>query len=288
MDIALIICKWLQYLSAMLLLGSPLFRGLLGAAAVPIDRDLTLWLKGSAVLAMVSSVCWLMLVAGGMGNGWVDAINPSTLWLVLRATVFGHVWTLHLILGTLLLVGIFLPGTRFRSVMVGLAALYLASLALTGHAVMESGAAGFMRALAQVLHLLGGGAWIGALLPLLLCLRRAEVVTVSPLAIHATRSFSRLGYPAVALVVLSGLWNSLPFFAAPQLLVGTLYGQVLLVKVGLVALMLACALLNRFRFASRLEEGSLIGLRTSVLIETGTGMLVLVAAGYLGHLPPPF
>ena len=287
MEIALIICKWLQYLSAMLLLGSPLFRGLLGAAAATIDRDLTLWLKGSAALAMVSSVCWLMLVAGGMGNGWVDAINPSTLWLVLRATVFGHVWTLHLFLGTLLLVVVFLAGTRLRPVVIGLATLHVASLALTGHAVMESGVAGFMRALAQVLHLLGGGAWIGALLPLLLCLRRAEEATVSLLATHATRSFSRLGYPAVALVILSGFWNSLPFFATPQLLVSTLYGQVLLAKVSLVALMLACAMINRFWFARRLEQGSLTGLRASVLVETGCGVLVLAVAGYLGHLPPP-
>ena len=288
MEIALIICKWLQYLSAMLLLGSPLFRGLLGAAAAPIDRGLSVWLKGSAVLAMVSSVCWLMLVAGGMGSGWGDAINPSTLWLVLRMTVFGHVWALHLVLGTLLLAAVFLAGTSFRFVVIGLAAFHLASLALTGHAMMESGAAGFMRAFAQVLHLSGGSAWIGALLPLLLCLRRAGEATASRLAIHATRSFSRLGYPAVALVVLSGFWNSLPFFTAPQLLVSSLYGRVLLAKVGLVAVMLACAMLNRFWFARRLEQGNLTGLRASVLVETGTGMLVLAVAGYLGHLPPPF
>jgi putative copper resistance protein D len=71
-----------------------------------------------------------------------------------------------------------------------------------------------------------------------------------------------------------------------------------LIKLGLFALMLALAAMNRFRWVPRLRReleteqyrSTLAGLRelkTSLAIEIALAALVSLAVGVLGTLPPP-
>lgn len=285
MERLLVLCMWLQFAAATVLFGSSLFRLLLGRDAAAIETRLQSWLGGAAFLALLSAVGWLMLEAGGMGEGWPDTINLSTNMLVLRTTEFGHVWAVRLAIAFLLTaITAARASVAMRNTGLVCAAFFLASLSLAGHSSMESGMAGLLHRANEAAHLLSGGAWIGALLPLLFSLRRGS----EELAATAVRRFSGLGYAAVALVVASGLVNTWFLVKSPAALVSTGYGRVLLIKLSLVGGMLACAAVNRFRLSSRLGEGSAVRrhLIFSVVIETSLALAVLATASYLGSLAP--
>ena len=59
-------------------------------------------------------------------------------------------------------------------------------------------------------------------------------------------TFSRLGYGAVGLLLVSGVLNAIILVSRPELLITTTYGRVLLVKISLVFIMIAIAARNRF------------------------------------------
>jgi putative copper resistance protein D len=285
MEWALTTCIWAQFAAAMLLFGGGLFRLLLGEAAAALDPALVRWLRGATVVACVSALGWLALESASMGDGWVDAANPASIVAVLRETEFGHVWTVRLAVAVFLIAVALAPASR-RAFRFGtaFAALFLASLALTGHAVMDEGVARILHPLNQVVHLLAGGAWIGALLPLWLCLRRDP----DALALLAVRRFARLGYAAVALVLASGVVNAWFLVDSVANLLDTTYGRLLLVKLALVAAMVALATINRFRLAPVLTENpsARAWLLRSVAAEIVLAVCILAAASLLGSSAP--
>ncbi len=289
MEWALVICIWAQFAAAMLLFGGGLFRLLLGGVATAIDHDLVRWLRGATFVACISALGWLSLEAANMGEGWSDATDPGAIVAVLRETSFGHVWTVRLVIALFLLPVAFAPVSR-RAFRFGtaLSALFLASLALTGHAVMDEGAAGILHPLNQMVHLLAGGAWIGSLLPLWLCLRlSADTDALAHLAVHR---FAWLGYAAVALVLASGILNMWFVISGIGAIAATFYGHLLLIKLVLVGGMLALAVLNRFRLTPILKDTppARTWLIRSVFAEILFAVGILAAASFLGTSVPSF
>jgi putative copper resistance protein D len=287
MEWALVICIWAQFAAAMLLFGGGLFRLLLGGAAAAIDPDLVRWLRGATFVALLSALGWLSLEAASMGEGRPDATDPVAIVAVLRETSFGHVWTARLVIALFLLPVAYAPVSRraFRFG-TGFSALFLASLALTGHAVMDEGAAGMLHPLNQMVHLLAGGAWIGSLLPLWLCLRwSADTDALAHLAVHR---FAWLGYVAVALVLASGILNMWFVIGDIGAIAATFYGHLLLIKLALVGGMLALAVLNRFRIAPVLENTppARAWLMWSVFAEIFLAVGVVAVASLLGATAP--
>ena len=153
---------------------------------------------------------------------------------------------------------------------------------------MEEGVGGFLHVANQIVHLLAGGAWIGALLPLWLTLHVARPGTIE-MAAEAGRRFAFFGTVAVALVVASGIVDGLFLVGGVSDLVTTAYGLVLLAKLALVGGMLLCAALNRLVFVPKLtpETDALMWIRRSVTAEIGLGLMVLAAASLLGTMQPP-
>lgn len=280
MDSALILCKWVHYLTAMLLFGGSLFRLRLGSGAAAIDRALGRSLAVAAVGALLSTIFWLLLEAGNMGDGWADMLDPATVSAVVVDTSFGHVFAARLLLAL-----IFLPVAMKErwALLAPASGLFLASVALTGHAAMDEGTSGLIHQTSHAVHLLAGGAWLGALLPLRLVLRRTAD---DPLfAVEAGRRFSAIGYVAVTLVVASGLGNSWFLIGSLGELFTTSYGLALVAKLALIGGMLVCAALNRLIF---LPRRAVDGLGKCVAAEFVLGAGVLAAASLLGTLPPPF
>jgi putative copper resistance protein D len=225
-----------------------------------------------------------------------DASDPLPLGelmrMVLLETSFGPVWAVQLGLAVLLL-GVVLAGASVR-VVLAVAAAVLASEAWVGHAAMEAGIPGALRRGVMVVHLLAGGAWLGGLVPLSRLLLEARRAGQGPLlgaACTALSRFSRVGYVAVGLVLLSGAANTYFLVAAEGTFSGR-YGLVLAVKLGLVAGLLSLALANRALLLPRLrEEGSaglatLTALERNVVLEQLFGLLVLGSVSVLGLLPP--
>jgi copper resistance protein D len=276
---ALVLCRLLQFAAAMLLFGAAVFQAALAppALAGAIHRPLRR-MAAAAILVVAATACfWLSLTAGQMGDGWADAYDPETIRSVLIDTQFGRVWLWRLALAFLLL-GLLALGRHDRWPMLAvLAALVLGSLGLVGHAAMHTGPLGWLNRLSHIVHLLAAGFWLGSLPPLLVCLRRGTATGLAPDVAAALSRFSRLGHPAVALVLATGMINTWLVLGTWPMHVGSPYQALLMAKVGLVTGMIGLALVNRYRLVPRLPKGD--GVRMLRLNTLGEVLLGLGAVG---------
>jgi putative copper resistance protein D len=169
--------RFAHFASVMLLFGASAFL----AALAPPGLRMTLEPLIGRIIAIASfaaaatAIFWLQLQGGAFTEDWGEAINPDLLSAVLFDTAFGRVWQARLVIALCLVLLAFWRGRKSPWLVAALAGLFLASLGLVGHAAMRSGAAGAFERANQALHLLAGGFWLGALPPLLLCLRVSSV-----------------------------------------------------------------------------------------------------------------
>ncbi|WP_030857185.1 copper resistance CopC/CopD family protein [Streptomyces sp. NRRL S-37] len=103
----------------------------------------------------------------------------------------------------------------------------------------------------DVLHLLAVAAWLGGLTTLLVALYRAPADT--PVDRDAVQRFSRLAFGSVVALAVTGVYQSWRQLGSWSALTDTRYGQLLLAKIGLVAVMVATASISR-RWTARLAE----------------------------------
>jgi putative copper resistance protein D len=164
-----------------------------------------------------------------------------------------------------------------------------ASLAWIGHAGATVGATGYLHLVADALHLIAAAAWLGGLAPLILLLVAARRNDAIPLATDAVRRFSTLGIISVTALMLSGLINAAILVGSFRALIVTSYGQLLLLKLALFAVMLALATINRLLLTPRLARlgaGGLRCLARNSSIELTLGLAIYAIVGLLGTLHP--
>ncbi|MDQ0960392.1 copper transport protein [Streptomyces sp. B4I13] len=101
----------------------------------------------------------------------------------------------------------------------------------------------------DVLHLLAVATWLGGLAALLVALYRAPADR--PVDAAAVRRFSQVAFGSVLVVVATGVYQSWRQLGSWSAFTDTRYGQLLLVKIGLVALLVGIALISR-RWTARL------------------------------------
>jgi copper transport protein len=152
-------------------------------------------------------------------------------------------------------------------------------LSLSGHST-----SGRTVELADWLHLCAAVLWVGGLVQLV-----AVVWPTAPeLRRVAFRRFSRLATVCVALLLGAGTYLSiqrLPHFSD---LWQTGYGQVLLVKLGLVELALAWGAVHQFLVLPRITQEGVAGrVARSLLGESAVAMAILLAAAVLVDSKPP-
>jgi putative copper resistance protein D len=269
-----------------------------------LDRRLFALAWASLIVALASGGAWLVIVASHMSGMPLGAVlRGPIVGIVLTQTRFGEDWALRAVLVVVLAGCLVVQGLTRKRVAgwIGLlaAAAFIASLAWAGHgAAAEDVPFDAIHLPADILHLLAAGAWLGGLLPLVLLLAQArgdgspEAVTV---ARAATLRFSKLGISSVGTLLATGLVNTWFLSGSVPALLGTLYGQLLLVKVALFATMIAVAGVNQLRLAPRLADvASEAALRLRALrqlgrnasIEASLGVFVLAVVGIIGVLPP--
>ncbi|KAB0507989.1 copper homeostasis membrane protein CopD [Pseudomonas moorei] len=278
---ALVLCRFLHFTVVLMLFGAWVYKPLLLRRESPLDRALTrisCWLAG---LALVSGVCWLLLITSSMAGAWDAAFEPSTLRLVLGSTFFGQVWSWHLLLNGVLLALLLSPLRSHLPLRLALGASLLATLAPVGHGAMLDGAEGRWLMLNQLVHLACVGIWLGGLMLLVMILRRPAGHDIRTLL----QRFSGVGYIVVAGLLITGLINvrvlTGAFWPTP-LLSG--FALILLIKVSLITAMLGLALFNRLRIKDC--EQRLSALRKSVIAEWLLGIGAVAAVSLLGTLPP--
>ncbi|MFF8229379.1 copper resistance CopC/CopD family protein [Streptomyces caelestis] len=103
----------------------------------------------------------------------------------------------------------------------------------------------------DVVHLLAVAAWLGGLGALLVALYRAPADT--PVDTSAVRRFSRLAFGSVLALIATGTYQSWRQLGSWSAFTDTRYGQLLLAKIALVALLVGVAWISR-RWTGRLAE----------------------------------
>lgn len=265
------------------------------AAGAPADfsalrRRLTALVWVALAVAIMSGLAWLVWLAADIyGAPIIEVCLNGGIWSVLTETRFGLIWIIRLALAVLLAALMPWPATRLLQ-MAAVAGL-ISLIALVGHAGATPGATGRIHLASDMVHLLAAGAWLGTLPALALLLARARradnAAWWGEYAVAVTRRFSLLGMISVIALLASGIINSWNLLGGPRDLVTTGYGRLLLFKVGLFAVMLCIAAVNRFHLTPRLPAaGPLRALARNSWAETALGLCVLLIVGALGVMSP--
>jgi copper resistance protein D len=275
-------------------------------ATVVVYRSRTaaaLWI--CLALSIISGFAWLGLLAARIVDKPIgDVIADGTVWIVLTQTQFGFAWELRFLFGVLLAACLLVRRAKnlgapiWHEVLAALlAGAYLGSLAFAGHGEEGLGLERNLHLVADFLHLIAAGLWLGGLIPLtllLVYLRRFREEAWVAVACDASSRFSNLGIVAVGTLLVSGTINAWFLIGGMQGLVGTSYGRLLLLKITLFAAMVCLAGINREYLLPRLsgDIGTEVGSRTvqwlvrSTLGEVALGIGVIVIVGMLGIMAP--
>ncbi|POA30620.1 copper homeostasis membrane protein CopD [Pseudomonas sp. GW456-12-1-14-TSB6] len=278
-----ILLRLALYVDLLLLFGLALF-GLYSVDAVLRFRPM---LRRMALIGALLSVAALVLMTRAMsGETEFAALWPHLQMMVLETDV-GLAWTLRMIALIAVMIG---PGLWPAS-MAG--AVALASLAWSGHGAMDNA----WHLLSDILHLLAAGAWLGAMLALILMARLDALCSEARIRSLAdsVKRFEGVGAAIVLILSITGVANYL-FIVGPtlgEILLGT-YGILLAIKVVLFGGMLVLAALNRFHLGPLLEQSLRAGqhqvaanaLRRSVALELMIALLIVGLVAWLGTLSP--
>jgi len=299
-EAAIIGLRWLQYAGAVALLGGPLF------LLTSFRRDEapgTAWAKPltlvAALTVAIASALALVAQTAMMAGSWSEAFKPASLAFVVTGTALGLALLVRaaVAMAATVLACLLPPRRALWSLLVLLGLIVSASFAWTGHGASTEGAGRAIHLGLDILHAIAAALWLGALAVLTLLLSRPTML--EPRQTHRVlHGFSGLGTLAVALLTVTGLGNSW-FLVGPDRLASlpqTLWGQLLIGKLVLFALMCGLAAMNRFRLTPALDaafdEGTGVAsplgrLRRSVLLETLTGALLLALVAVMGVQAPP-
>ena len=306
---------WFSALGAIALFGGVLF-----ALAIALPAAGLLGGEAEAVRArwtrLQQRLLWLALavfILGELGVLILDVRNLGGLSAIggFLGTSFGHYWALRLVLAIVAGLGIagltWFNDAESRTPLLLLSGFFsvgvILCFSLTSHGA-AIGDGSFWATASDFMHLLSVGVWVGGLLSLAVLLwtggrglSRAARVRYHAAAIGR---FSPWAAAAVALIILSGAFNAIVEVPAARGLISTAYGRTLLIKIGLIAPLLAVGALNAFILRPRLieaagESGGRVleaagrleqRLYRTVGIEAGLGVLVVLVTAFLLILPP--
>jgi copper transport protein len=166
-----------------------------------------------------------------------------------------------------------------------LALFFIAGLSVSGHDAVDPGST-WKSELADWVHISAASLWIGGLVSLAVC--------VWPAAPELRREvffrFSRLATGLVALVLAAGIYLAIVRLPRLHDLWTQGYGQVLLVKLSLVACALAFGAVHHFLVRPRLAtagDGFMTRVGRSLKAELAVGLAILLAAAVLTDSRPP-
>jgi putative copper resistance protein D len=291
--------RFALYANLMVLFGWPLF-ALYGSRDKASGPSRSQLLSLTLVAVMISVAGILAMTASMSGVALIDVDRLSIEAMVFE-TPMGVAWQVRMAALAATAVLAFVRNPVARVAQFAFAAAALASLAWTGHGAAGEATKGLVQLVADIVHLLAAGAWIGALAALgLLVARNASRLTSAGYIsmYHALDGFSNAGTVIVGLLIITGSINTwiLVGPAGVGLLGSDPYVQLLALKLALFAVMLGLAATNRFRLTPALSRDldagvvpleALRALRRSIAIEAGLAASVLAIVAWLGTLVPP-
>jgi putative copper resistance protein D len=286
---ALALCRFAHFLAVMLTFGISFYlwayapERLRGALSSTARRIVLI----ASLVALITAIAWLALESAAMSDDWNAAVDREQIGAVLTDTAFGRAWAAHLVLAAALVAVVAFSRAGWGATSLVSAAL-LASLGLVGHAAMQTGAEGLLHRANHAVHLVATGAWIGGLVPFVMCLRAYQRDDLRKDAVRAMAAFSYWGQFIVAAIVLTGAVNIALTSHRPPIPPTTPYRALLIAKLVVVAVMIVLALINRFVLAPRLKTSgnALAILRATSLAEIALGCVVVALVSVFALLDP--
>ncbi len=272
--------RWLLYIGLALLVGAASTLLLVYRAALP-RGGLTL-LRAAVAVAALGLVLMIATerVLVGVASLLPLFVTREGLYLVALALALAFC-------GMAVAAVDLYPGRRSLYAVGATAALAVFVHVLAGHADAPSALQPF-NVFVQWVHMTAIGVWTGGLVWLLLGLRGRERDERAA----AVVAFSRVATVTLVVVLATGVLRALVQIQPLSNLFDTTYGQTLLVKVGLVAGLVALGALNHYRFVpalSRPEEAGAVAARHFHIdsrAELGIAVVVLAATAVLSGLAP--
>lgn len=231
--------------------------------------------RKSALIGIITSVLLIFSVAGNLGGDFVSVIDFLMLQLAIESKSGIGYLTFFVGFVTMLVAHKMKAKVQKKILLIG-SVTVLISFTLAGHAQLS----GVFTQLILMLHLLGIAFWIGALLPFRWICLQPDVSNLSSLA----HRFGVIAMVYVGLLLIAGMTYAYTLLGKLSLIFTTSYGNVLLVKIVLVASLLSLAALNKFKLVPLLEKKTLQGLRqfkSSVKFEIVLALFILFASSLL-------
>ena len=301
-----VIIRWVQFAALLLLIGAVAFRSWILPRASDALAEATRRELGSRAAALGSWGAWLLaasavarlLAQGATLHGAGHMADPIVLGPMLTRTIWGHAWLLEIIAVIVAVIGLRTarrePASTTGWGIATVAVIALALVpALSGHAVATPEQAP-IAVVADALHILGAGAWLGSLAVILFAglpvmMRESAAGRTSALS-AVVNAFSSFALGCAALVVFTGVIAARYHLGSWAAFTTTSYGETLLVKLGVVFVLLCIGAWNWRRVRPSLARGErqdVLRIRGTAGTETGVAIIVLFVTAILVALPTP-
>lgn len=304
--------RWANYLGILGVIGSVVFRLLvLGhlRRRTTLSQDVLL-VNAARRAAGVGAAAAVLTLAAGVGRLYAQslamhsaefALDGERMLMLLQRTVWGWGWLLQMMAAGVAAAA-FAAARRAKASdtatgawsLAGLAGLALAlTLALSGHAAAMTGTIGTIAIATHTLHVLAAGGWLGTLFVLMAAGvpaamdagegRRGEAVA------HLVRAFSRTALFFAGVLVASGVFAAFVHSSSLDALIGSRYGTLLFVKLGVFLLVLGTGAYNFLKVQPALgSEASVRHLKISAGAELVVAAVVLLVTAMLVATARPY
>jgi copper resistance protein D len=268
------------YLAALVAIGSHLFLRAFAGLAVAEDRRMARTVFASALIGGALVLLQWPLQAAFLGGELQAALDPALLGMLFDGPQGARIVLLvsgFALLATAATGPVGRGGMRGWLAMIGGFAVLIGFLQV-GH---TRGEPRLLLAGLLLLHLPAAAFWVAALAPLYrLAGDDRDGASTAPLL----RRFGRIGLLFVPVLLAAGIGLGWLLLGGPGPLLQTAYGQWLLVKIMLVALLLLLAALNKLRLVPAIERGEPQAARTlrrSIVAEATLVLAILLVTAVL-------
>ncbi|TFG51824.1 MAG: hypothetical protein E4H38_00690 [Gemmatimonadales bacterium] len=290
--------RGVAYAAALVLIGACVFAALIPSWRNDDDDEQSLAARATTATWRTALGASLLLVAAHLLRAWGQAhsfLDPDPVtWEAARPILLQTAWGRGWFVQTAVALAACLTawfGPRLP--VLGLAVLgtlglgVAAASPLTGHATEHPWGSTLGTGLHTV-HLVGGGAWLGTLFTMVVAAMRTARGDDADDVARMVRLFSPIALASAAVVVIAGGLLALAYVGTIGDLVGTIYGQVLIVKVLLLAVTMAIGARNWRRLTPQLgtARGTDI-MKRSATVELAFGAGIIAATALLVSLPAP-
>ena len=269
------------------LAGGVLFLLLFPSERLGNRRALAPLLTGCAVLAALTAILTLGLQGGMLADAAAADILRPALWRLGFGSTRGTAALLALVSVALLLLAIKLGTDKraqrlFSPIAVAALLFCIAAFVVSGH--VATAQPRWLTMPALLFHVAIAAAWLGSFAPLLRSLERDNKGTL-PTITRFSRGMS-IGLP---ILILAGLAISAVQLQNINALVASRYGALLLLKLSLVASLIAIAAYNKFRLTPQLRTRPAAkgALRRTIRWEICLGFAILAVTAFLSQTMPP-